>query len=239
MARQTAFITGAGSGLGKAVALALAQKGWHIIAVLRRGDTAAALAEELRQAGGTVQTVTANVTRRAELEQAVDLIQSFGGTLRLLLPAAEMMCRGGFTEMSPRIWQEMIDVNLTGLLHTIQATLPYMESGSHILLPGSVTGWRGRPSWAVYGATKAALRSFAEALREELRPRHIHVTLLTIGAIDSPVWDQIKGEWDRETMLKPEHVAPWILHLIEHPEVMVDEIQILPLAGGFGKRDEL
>ncbi len=239
MARQTAFITGAGSDLGKAVALALAREGWHIVAVLRRGDAASALAEELRRAGGTVQTITANVARRAELEQATELIQAFGGTLRLLLPAAEVMYRGSFTEMNPRLWQEMIEVNLTGLLHTVQATLPFMESGSHILLPGSVTGWRGRPSWAVYGATKAALRSFAEALREELRPRHIHVTLLTIGAVDSPMWNRIKGEWDRETMLKPEHIAPWILHLVEHPEVMVDEIQILPLAGGFGKRDRL
>ncbi|MDQ7029275.1 MAG: SDR family NAD(P)-dependent oxidoreductase [Ardenticatenia bacterium] len=227
MARQTAFITGVEGGLGRAVALALLQRGWHLVAVVRRGPGAGPVVEELRQAGGAVYPLTANVTRRAELEHALEPIHRLGGTLRLLLPAAEVAHQAPFAEMNPRHWQEMIDVNLTGLFHTVQAALPLMESGSHIFLPMSVAnGRQGSPSWAIYSATKAALRGFADALRDELRPRRIHVTLLSVGGTKQS--QHMPGQHG----FHPDHIAPWILHVVEHPEVSVEEVHIFPLASG-------
>ncbi|GEM_PF-5917828 len=225
MGRQTAFVTGAEGGLGRAVALALARRGWQVVAVVQRGRGGGPAADELRQAGGALRTVTANVARRAELEQALDVVDHFGGTLRLLLPAAEVVHRAPFAEMNPRHWQEMVEVNLMGLFHTVQASLPLMEGGGHIFLPAGVAdGRQGAPSWAVYGATKAALRGFADALRDELRPRRIRVTLLTVGGAE--------GETPAAASLAPDHIAPWILHVLDHPEVSVEEVHILPLAGG-------
>lgn len=229
MSAKTAFITGASKGIGLALTEALLARGWHVVALARHTEPLDALA---REHGKRCHAVSADVRHAESLREVVQThIVAPQRRVHLLFPSAGVAYVGPFEAMPPDTWQAMIDINLTGLLQTVQLVLPHMAEGGHIVIPGSIAGATGFANWAVYSATKFAVRGFAEALRQEVRPRGIRVTHLTLGATATPLWDTVPGAWDRRNMLSPQEVAAWVLHILDHPDSGVEDLRLLPPKG--------
>ncbi len=229
MSERTAFITGASKGIGLALATALLARGWHVVAIARHTKPLTALAHEH---GARCRAISADVRDADALHNVVRThLAAPRRRLHLLFPSAGLASVGPFESMPPDTWQAMIDINLTGLLQTVQIVLPHMAEGGHIVIPGSIAGATGFANWAVYSATKFGVRGFAEALRQEVRPRGIRVTHLTLGATATPLWDNVPGAWDRRNMLSAEAVAAWVLHILDHPESGVEDLRLLPPTG--------
>jgi len=229
MSEQTAFITGASKGIGLALTTALLARGWRVVALARHTEPLDALAHEH---GARCLAISADVRDADALRSVVHThIVAPQRRLHLLFPSAGVAHVGSFEAMPSDTWQAMIDINLTGLLQTVQIALPHMVEGGLIVIPGSIAGATGFANWAVYSATKFAVRGFAEALRQEVRPHGIRVTHLTLGATATPLWDTVPGAWDRRNMLSAEEVAAWVLHILDHPESGVEDLRLLPPKG--------
>ena len=107
-----------------------------------------------------------------------------------------------------------------------------MEAGGRLVVVSSIAGRSGFPEWSAYSAAKFGVLGFAEAIRAELRPRKIRVTAVIPGAVDTPLWDGVPGEWNRDSMLQPADVARAIVRLVEDPDYLsTDEVALGHIAG--------
>jgi NAD(P)-dependent dehydrogenase (short-subunit alcohol dehydrogenase family) len=137
-----------------------------------------------------------------------------------------------FTDVSAEDWDASLRIGLTGAFLTCKYAVGAMPSGALIVNIASIAARQGIPTWSAYCAAKYGLLGFSNAIREELRPRGIRVSVVIPAATDTPLWDDIPGEWNRANMLKPEEVAWPIAQLIaQHPHVTVEELAVGHVAG--------
>ena len=245
------LVTGAGSGIGAAVAKALAATGRPIALTGRRPEALAATAADIIEAGGRAIDLPCDVRDQPQLHSvAKQAVDRFGG-ISGLVAAAGTMPVAPMTEADPDDWKRMLDVNVLGVLHAIHAVLPSMlEHGrGHIVLIGSVAGRSLFPDATVYCATKSAVHVIAEGLRSELVRRRraddnrIRVTLLAPGAVDTPLPETIADDDARtattdwyagmEGILQAEDVAEsarWAMDAPDH--VSINEVVIRPTSMG-------
>ena len=241
------LVTGAGSGIGAAVAKSLAATGRPIALAGRRPEPLAAVAADIIEAGGRAIDLPCDVRDQTQMhsvtEQAIARFGGIGG----LVAAAGTMPVAPMTEADPVDWKRMLDVNVLGVLHAIHAVLPSMlEHGrGHIVLLGSVAGRSLFPDATVYCATKSAVHVIAEGLRSELVRRRraddnrIRVTLLAPGAVDTPLPETIADDEARaattawyagmEGILQADDVAEtarWVMDAPEH--VSINEVVVRP-----------
>ncbi|MEU9384197.1 SDR family oxidoreductase [Streptomyces sp. NPDC048279] len=178
---KTVLITGASSGIGEATARRLAGLGHRVLLGARRTDRLAAIAGELRAAGGSVTHRELDVTRLDSVRAfAAAGVEEYGG-IDVLINNAGVMPLSPVEDLRIAEWEQMIDVNLRGVLHGIAAVLPQMrrQAGGHIVNVSSVSGHRVDPTAAVYSATKFAVAAVSEGLRQE--SRDIRVTVVSPG----------------------------------------------------------
>jgi NAD(P)-dependent dehydrogenase (short-subunit alcohol dehydrogenase family) len=183
------LVTGASSGIGHDIALVLAGLGVEAALVARRRALLDDLAAAIRDRSGHALVLTADITRRDEVRQAVARILDEFGHIDILINCAGVLETGSIETMDPQSLCRMLDVNLLGTLHTIQAVLPSMRraaSGSIVNI-GSLAGRRGMPPLGGYSATKFALVGLTEALRVELFATGVHVALVMPGVVDTPM----------------------------------------------------
>ena len=185
---SVAIITGASSGIGEAVAIALAQRGWKVGLIARREDRLQALKARI---GEDAAIAAADVTDRAGLEAAIAQLQQTLGPCDLMLANAGIGETVSGTRFSTDAALKVIDVNVNGVIHAIGAVIPQMvERGSgHVAVVSSVAGYRGLPGFGAYSASKAAVTNFFEAQRGELIPRGIAVTSIHPGYVETPLTD--------------------------------------------------
>lgn len=178
---KTVLITGASSGIGEATARGLAGAGHRVLLGARRTERLAALSEELRATGASVAHRELDVT-------SLDSVRAFAaagveeyGRIDVLVNNAGVMPLSPIEDLRIAEWDQMIDVNLRGVLHGIAAVLPQMrrQAGGHIVNVSSVSGHRVDPTAAVYSATKFAVAAVSEGLRQE--SRDIRVTVVSPG----------------------------------------------------------
>ncbi len=187
MAQQrVALITGASSGIGYETALAFAKAGTHIVATARRVDKLGDLQKAVLQlpAGhGDILTVEANVTQRADIQNAVKLAMGRFGQLDILVANAGVGHRGGVADSDWTDLETLLRTNIDGVLHSIQAAVPAMRQngGGHIITVSSVTYNLTAPYAATYAASKAFVTSLAHSLRLELESENIKVTDVLVG----------------------------------------------------------
>lgn len=183
-ARTRALVTGASKGIGRALALELDRRGARVGLIARGQPDLDRLAAEL---AGEAVVLPADVTEPREVERAVAAFVDHAGGLDLLVANAGIAHYGPFAEMELEKLEEMVEVNLLGSLYTVHAALAPMLAGGagQIVVVSSGAGLRAFPSGAVYGATKAANRGFAEALRHELAGTGIGVTTVYPGEVDT------------------------------------------------------
>jgi NADP-dependent 3-hydroxy acid dehydrogenase YdfG len=178
-------ITGASSGLGEATARLLSTKGAILVLGARRQDRLKALAETLGSAGGKALTVTTDVTDPAQVKRLVDAAVRTFGRVDVMINNAGLMPQAPLELLKIDEWDQMINVNIKGVLYGIAAALPHMkeQKTGHFINVSSVAGHRVGPGFAVYAATKHAVLALSEGLRQEVKPYNIRTTVISPGAV--------------------------------------------------------
>ena len=236
---KVVVITGASSGLGQATARMLSQQGATVVLAARRADRIESLASELAGQGGKALAVKADVTNRDQVKSLVDkAVQTFG-RVDVMLNNAGLMPLAPLEQLKVDEWNQMIDVNLKGVLYGIAAALPYMkeQKSGHIINVSSVYGHKIGPAATVYCATKFAVRALSEGLRQEVKPYNIRTTIISPGAVATELLDHIsdpdiaKGtkEYVDQIAVPADSFARMVSFAIGQPEdVDVNEILFRP-----------
>jgi NAD(P)-dependent dehydrogenase (short-subunit alcohol dehydrogenase family) len=205
---RTMLVTGASSGIGRDIAQVLGGLGVKTALLARRQVLLDDLASAIRHQGGDALVLTADVSRREEVFDAVARTLNEFGHIDILVNSAGILRPGAVETMDPQDLQWMLEVNVLGTLHTIQAVLPSMQqAGSgHIINIGSLAGRRGVPPLGGYAASKFALVGLTEALRVELFGTGVHLALVMPGVVDTPM---IRGDGQPERHRRfPEMIPP-------------------------------
>ncbi|HKI04164.1 MAG TPA: SDR family oxidoreductase [Thermoanaerobaculia bacterium] len=232
---DVAVVSGAGSGLGREIALELARHGYALALLGRRQ---APLEETLELAGPAAREngmlLPCDVRDAVALERCAEEIRSRWGGADLVVPAAGVVSIAPVEETSPDDFEAILDTNLTGVFLLIRALLPAMKArGRGWIIPLlSAAAKRGFPGWSAYCASKWGLAGLVAALREELKGTGVRITALYPGATDTPIWDHLPGEWNRASMVPPREVARALSYILgTDPAALVEEVHLGPAGG--------
>jgi NADP-dependent 3-hydroxy acid dehydrogenase YdfG len=235
-------ITGASSGIGEATAVLIAGRGAKVVLGARRTDRLEALAARIGLAGGEAVNAATDVTRRGDLENLVALASERYGRLDVLVSNAGIGPISRFDDLRIEDWEAMIDVNIKGVLYGIAAALPVFrrQGAGHFVHVVSTAGLRIVPLQGVYAATKNAVRTLTEALRQEAGET-LRVTSVSPGFVHTDFADSMTDPKTRAAILEqrdriaiaPEAIARAIAFAIDEPaDVDVNEIVVRPTAQG-------
>jgi NAD(P)-dependent dehydrogenase (short-subunit alcohol dehydrogenase family) len=180
---KIALITGGNSGIGLATAKRFVNEGAYVFITGRRNTELAAAVKEIAH---DVTGVQGDVSNLSDLDRLFEQIRREKGKLDIVFANAGIAKYAHFGEISEELYDSIFDVNVKGLLFTVQKALPLMPNGASIILNASIVGSKGLPSNSVYSATKAAIRSFARTWTTDLKDRRIRVNAVSPGAIDTP-----------------------------------------------------
>ncbi|GAA3413684.1 SDR family oxidoreductase [Streptosporangium vulgare] len=232
-------ITGASSGIGEATARLLAERGAAVVLGARRTELLDEIARQIRDRGGRAVTHAVDVTVREDLERLVGLTVTEFGRLDVLVGNAGISKIGPVADLDVAGWSAMIDVNLRGVLHGIAAALPVFraQGRGHLVTTVSTAGLKITPTMAVYAATKNAVRTLLEGLRQESTDGVLRTTAISPGYVRTELADSIDNPEVREEIrrnmdqyaIAPEAVARAVAFAIEQPrDVEIGEIVIRP-----------
>ncbi|EFH80067.1 glucose 1-dehydrogenase [Ktedonobacter racemifer] len=180
---KIALITGGTSGIGKATAEQFVNEGAHVFITGRRDRELAAAVKDI---GSNVIGVQGDVSNLADLDRLFAHIKREKGKLDIVFANAGVAKYAPIGEITEEFYNSIFDINVKGLLFTVQKALPLMPDGASIILNASIVGSKGLASNSVYSATKAAVRSFARTWTTDLRDRRIRVNAVSPGSIDTP-----------------------------------------------------
>jgi NADP-dependent 3-hydroxy acid dehydrogenase YdfG len=230
-------ITGASSGLGEATARHLAKHGAKLVLGARRIQRLDALARELSLSERAALRM--DVTSRTDVEALVGRAIELYGRIDVMLNNAGLMPQAPLERLRVDEWDQMIDVNLKGVLYGIAAALPHMQrqKSGHFINVSSVAGHKVGPGFAVYAATKHAVRALSEGLRQEVKPYNIRTTVISPGAVATELPNSVTDpdtaarirKYYNETAVPAESFARAVAFAISQPEeVDVNEILFRP-----------
>jgi NADP-dependent 3-hydroxy acid dehydrogenase YdfG len=231
---KVALVTGAGRGIGRAIALAFAEEGAAVALVARSRADLAGVAAEIRARGGRALAVPTDVTQDAAVESVVENVAGELGRLDVLVTSAGTASFAPVAESKPGDWDAMLALNLRAMMVCCRAALPTMmrQRSGTILNLASIAAKRALPGSAVYTATKMAVIGFSRVLAEELRPHGVRVGVLVPGAVDTPLWDTLGSSPPRDKMLRPQDVArAAVLMAALPPHASLEELTLLPAGG--------
>jgi len=233
-------ITGASSGIGRATAKLLAGRGAFVVLGARREKDLAAVVDEITALGGKAAYRVTDVRHREQLQALVDFAIDQGGRLDVIVNNAGIGPISRFDALRVEDWDAMIDVNLRGTLYGVAAALPVFQrqQSGHIVNIVSTAGIKILPTMGVYAATKNAVRTITEALRQEAGP-HLRVTEISpgmtstsvAGSMTDPVVKEAMGKRIGDIAISPDAIARGVAYAIEQPaDVDVGSIVIRPTA---------
>ncbi|MBY5973707.1 SDR family oxidoreductase [Ferrimonas balearica] len=232
-------ITGASSGMGEATARDLAAKGAKVVLGARRAERLESLVKDIEGEGGTALAVATDVTKREEVQRLVDTAKETYGRVDVIFNNAGLMPLSMLASQKVDEWEQMIDVNLKGTLYGISAVLPIFQEqkSGHVINVSSVYGHKTVPTGAVYCATKHAVRSLSEGLRQEVKDYNVRVTVISPGAVDTELTSHITEEGTGDTVrdfvsqiaIPASTMADMVSFAVSQPEnVDVNEILFRP-----------
>jgi NADP-dependent 3-hydroxy acid dehydrogenase YdfG len=230
---QVAIVTGAGRGIGRAVATALAAEGASVVLAARSRPELATAAEAISAAGGIAFALPTDL--REEREATVLVEETLGRFDRvdILVSAAGTASFGPVVDAKTDDWDAMLAVNLRGAMLTARAAVRPMlrQQRGTIIAIASIAARRAIAGCAAYAATKAGLVAFCHALAEEVRPA-VRVGVLLPGAVDTPLWDAVGGGPDRARMLRPADVARAVVLMASLPaHASLEDLTLMPAGG--------
>lgn len=207
---KKAIITGAGRGIGRATAFALAKEGVSLGLVARTEKHVEQVAEELRAEGAEVVVATADVAENEQVTTAIDSIIEQLGSVDILINNAGIAQFGNFLELEVEEWERIIQVNLLGMYYVTRAVLPNMieQQSGDIINISSTAGQRGGPVTSAYSASKFGVLGLTESLAMEARKHDIRVSALTPSTVVTDLAVEgglLTGE--EENVLQPEDLA--------------------------------
>ena len=232
-------VTGASSGIGEATARVLGERGAKVVLGARRVAQLDEIAAELRDRGGQAIVCTTDVARRDDLERLVGTAVSEFGRLDVLVSNAGISKIGPMSDLDVEGWSAMIDVNLKGVLHGIAAALPVFrrQGNGHFVTTISTAGLKIVPNMGVYAATKNAVRTVLEGLRQESTDGVVRTTAVSPGFVNTDLDSSIDNATVREEIrrnmdafgIPPEAVAEAIAFAVDQPPgVEIGEITVRP-----------
>lgn len=214
---KNALITGASSGIGRAVALALAASGFRVGLGGRRVDALAEVVDRIQQEDGQAWWQALDIRQLDSVEAFIQSAIAGSTRIDLLVNSAGAFDMRPFEETDPAFWQEMIDTNLTGVYRVTYAAWPHLTGGQVINI-GSVAGEQPYPGNAAYCASKYGLTGLSEVLALEGRVRGIRVHLVQPGNTQTAAWEGKAPPEVQERMMQPEQVAEVVRWLATSPE---------------------
>lgn len=237
---KIAIVTGASSGIGEATALALAKAGAKVAIGARRVDRLQSVKSKIEEIGGEVFMQKLDVTKKTDCDSFVEGVLAKWGTIDILVNNAGLMPLSFFKNLKVSEWEQMIDVNIKGVLYCTGAVIPHLvaKKSGHIVNLSSVAGRIVFPAGSVYCATKHAVAAFSEGLRQEFSVRYnIRVTSIEPGVVATELNDTITDQslqgfienTKKMVALQADDIANAILFAVESPTHMnVNEILIRP-----------
>lgn len=225
---KVAVVTGAGSGIGEAIATLLHEEGVKVILAGRNKDKLQNVANQLAQ--DSVKVVPTDVTKKEEVDELIKIAQQTFGGLDIVINSAGQMLSSKITDYQVDEWDSMIDVNIQGTLYTAQAALPTMleQSSGHLINIASISGFEVTKSSTIYSATKAAVHTITQGLEKELAKTGVKVTSISPGMVDTAI-TAAYNPTDRKK-LEPQDIAEAVLYALTQPKhVNVNEITVRPV----------
>jgi short-subunit dehydrogenase len=234
--QQRALITGAGSGIGKETALAFAKAGINLVLIGRDQQRLATVAGMAADLGVSAQAYPLDLADIPEVAPSIAKIAQESGPIDILINNAGMGYTNPLADTPLSDWQRVIDLNLTSVYQCVQGILPAMrqQGGGMIVNVSSIAADNFFPDWGAYSVSKAGLVAFSRILALEERANAIRVTIITPGAVNTPIWDSdsVKADFDRSAMLTPDIIAQAILQAVLLPkQAVVETMTIMPSAG--------
>ncbi|ABQ50282.1 short-chain dehydrogenase/reductase family oxidoreductase [Staphylococcus aureus M1423] len=225
---KIAVVTGAGSGIGEAIATLLHEEGAKVVLAGRNKDKLQNVANQLAQ--DSVKVVPTDVTNKEEVDELMKIAQQTFGGLDIVINSAGQMLSSKITDYQVDEWDSMIDVNIKGTLYTAQAALPTMleQSSGHLINIASISGFEVTKSSTIYSATKAAVHTITQGLEKELAKTGVKVTSISPGMVDTAITAAYNPS-DRKK-LDPQDIAEAVLYALTQPKhVNVNEITVRPV----------
>jgi len=224
---KNALITGAGKGIGRALAIALAAEGVNLGLVARTEEDLKSLAEELAPTGVNIAIATVDVSSIDDVNNAVAKIKSGLGVIDILINNAGTSTFGSFLELEPARWEEIVKVNLFGVYYVTRAVLPEMieRKTGDIINISSTAGQRGAAVTSAYSASKFGLIGLSESLMQEVRKHNIRVSTLTPSTIATDMAKDLNlTDGNPDKVMQPEDFAEFVVgHLKLNRRVFVKE----------------
>jgi len=240
-----ALVTGASSGIGEATAIALAERGAAVAIGARRIDRLERIADRIRAVGGTALPIELDVSSAEQAHAAVTRTVSELGRLDTLVNNAGLMLLGPAVGAPLEDWQRMLDVNAAGVVYCTHAALPHLLQAAEdsprrvadLVTVSSVAGRTVRPGSNVYNLTKHGVGAFSESVRMEIARRHVRVSLVEPGAVDTElrthnrpeIQEQMRKRFAEVELLQASDIAEAVVYIVTRPwRMAVNEILIRP-----------
>ena len=231
------LITGASRGIGHAAAKAFAEAGWDLLLVSRSEAALQSLQSELGAGGVRVAYQAIDLTDSAAIAPGINDLLNQGLRPSVLINNAGAAWTGDLLGMPLERWDWLIQLNLTSVFQVCSAVVPAMRpAGGLVINVSSHAARNAFPGWGAYCTVKAALASFTRCLGEEERAHGIRACTLTLGAVDTSLWDSptVDSDFDRRAMLPVNQAAAALLHLAQQPATqVVEDLTLMPATGAF------
>lgn len=237
---KVALITGASSGIGEGIAIALAEAGAAVVVAARRKERLMALVERIEAAGGKALALPADMTVEAEAIGVVEESVARLGRIDILINSAGIMQAGGIENCDLEEYRRVFDINLYATLYCCKAAVPHMlaQGSGDIVNISSLAGRKVGALMSAYASSKHALNAMTDAMRQELGDRNIRVSVLMPGATTTEVGDNVSDpEWrkkiqahvSKEGAVLPAEIGATLVFMLSLPRrVNISEISVRP-----------
>jgi len=231
---KVVWVTGAGRGIGKAIAEAFGRENAVLALSSRSTEELQSLSESINAKGTKASPFSCDVSSEGEVKNTFDKIEKTLGKIDILINNAGVARFKPLLETTAEDWDWMMDINLKGAFLCVKMVLPAMieKRMGHIFNMVSVAGIQPLPFSAAYGSSKYGLMGLTAITREEVRKHNIKVTAIIPGAVDTPIWKGIEGDFDHSKMIPPGDIAQAIISACKQTSNTVfEDIIIRPIAG--------
>ena len=227
----SALVTGAGRGIGRAIAIALAREGARVTVVARTASQLDALVQEIEAAEGRAVAYAGDLRERAVCDGAVARAVEAHGGLQILVNNAGIGGHAPVAETSDEAWDGILGTNLTAVFRLTRAALPHLgRKGGHVFMISSLAGSNPIAGMAAYCASKAALDHFSHCLMLEVRHQGVKVTTIAPGSVDTAFGREDRAREGGSWMLRPEDVAGTVLDLLRtRDDAHLSRVEMRPL----------
>ena len=234
---KLALITGATKGIGRSTAQTFARAGWNLILLGRDIRNLQELKNELSTTGVQINILAFDLSQSDKVDQYLNQCINSYGCPTVVINNAGFAFNGELVSMPLDKWQEIIQVNLTSVFQICSCIVPLMRNkGGLIINVSSHAANNAFPNWGAYCVSKAALASFTKCLREEERKNSIRACTITLGSVNTPLWDSefVNSDFNKDSMLSSDKVSETILFIAEQPKSqLIEDLTLMPATGAF------